>query len=265
LARRFIKRELLQDITPFKLTKSDPDEQKNCVSACHADIGLGFESVLKTLQSKPSNRVGELSAMEFRRDCITVLSRILKKIQEKSPLKYPAVREIAFLDPSNMTRDPKWYIVQNNGCYLSVADTTSDAPFHHINAVFNATWLLPEQFITEAHTVNDSRLPLRRHFRATLEVELEDKTRKRRRRTSAATQIEAESSSSASVISRLWQDEGVASALSVRSVTKLPELYPSPLIPPPSLHSIRSSSSYISRHHGWIPAAARHRGGARPL
>lgn len=37
-----------------------------------------------------------------------VLSRIMKKIQEKSPLKYPSVREIAFLDPSNVTRDPEW-------------------------------------------------------------------------------------------------------------------------------------------------------------
>ncbi|MEQ2289379.1 hypothetical protein AMECASPLE_032386 [Ameca splendens] len=49
LERCFIKRELLQVITPFKLTKLDPNEQKNCVSACHADIGLGAESVLKVM------------------------------------------------------------------------------------------------------------------------------------------------------------------------------------------------------------------------
>lgn len=35
------------------------------------------------------------------------LSRIVKKLQEKSPLKYPTVRQIACLDPI-MSRDPEW-------------------------------------------------------------------------------------------------------------------------------------------------------------
>ncbi|CAM4573936.1 unnamed protein product [Leuciscus chuanchicus] len=108
LVRRFIKRELLQDITPFKLTKLDTDDQKNWVSASLTDIGLGAESVLKALQSKSSNRVGDLTVLEFRRDCIMCLSRIVKKMQEKSPLKYPTVRQIACLDPSVMSRDPEW-------------------------------------------------------------------------------------------------------------------------------------------------------------
>lgn len=49
LVRRFIKRELLQDITPFKLTKLDTDDQKNWVNASLTDIGLGAESVLKVM------------------------------------------------------------------------------------------------------------------------------------------------------------------------------------------------------------------------
>lgn len=114
---------------------------RRTVSASHADIGLGAESVLKVLllfcmntknfkllcihslciaymlyailiwlalQSKSNYREGELSALEFRRDCIRVLSRIMKKIQEKSPLQSPTVREIACLDPTNMMRDPEW-------------------------------------------------------------------------------------------------------------------------------------------------------------
>ncbi|CAM4671089.1 unnamed protein product [Leuciscus chuanchicus] len=49
LVRRFIQRELLQDITPFKLIKLDTDDQKNWVSASHTDIGLGADSVLKVI------------------------------------------------------------------------------------------------------------------------------------------------------------------------------------------------------------------------
>lgn len=36
------------------------------------------------------------------------LSRIVKKMQEKSPLKYPTVKQIGCLDPSVMSRDTEW-------------------------------------------------------------------------------------------------------------------------------------------------------------
>ncbi|KAF3854211.1 hypothetical protein F7725_022266, partial [Dissostichus mawsoni] len=48
----------------------------------------------------------ELTALEFRRDCMQGLSNIVRKVQEKSPLKYPTVRQMACLDPSVMYRDP---------------------------------------------------------------------------------------------------------------------------------------------------------------
>ena len=34
------------------------------------------------------------------------LTNIVRKVQEKSPLKYCTVRQMACLDPSNMFRDP---------------------------------------------------------------------------------------------------------------------------------------------------------------
>ncbi|XP_070404065.1 uncharacterized protein [Nothobranchius furzeri] len=109
LLRRFIQRELLQDITPLQLAKLDTNDQRNWVMASHVDISLGAESAIKALQSKPNNRVGDLTALEFRKDCIRCLSSIVKKVQEKSTLKYPTVRQIACLDPSIMSRDPEWY------------------------------------------------------------------------------------------------------------------------------------------------------------
>lgn len=38
------------------------------------------------------------------------MAAMVKKVQEKSPLKFPVVRHIACLDPTNMSRDPEWCI-----------------------------------------------------------------------------------------------------------------------------------------------------------
>lgn len=50
--------------------------------------------------------VSDLRVLEFRRDCMQDLTNIVRKVQEKSPLKYCTVRQMACLDPSNMFRDP---------------------------------------------------------------------------------------------------------------------------------------------------------------
>jgi len=39
-------------------------------------------------------------------DCMQGLSNIVSKVQEKSPLIYPTVRQMACLDPSAIFRDP---------------------------------------------------------------------------------------------------------------------------------------------------------------
>ena len=44
----------------------------------------------------------------FRRECRQGLVSTVKKLQEKSPLKFPVVRAIACLDPTSMHRDPEW-------------------------------------------------------------------------------------------------------------------------------------------------------------
>ena len=40
------------------------------------------------------------------------LIKIVKKLQEKSPLKFPIVRQITCLDPTRMARDPELCITQ---------------------------------------------------------------------------------------------------------------------------------------------------------
>ncbi|RXN37015.1 hypothetical protein ROHU_002437 [Labeo rohita] len=115
LLRRFVQRELTQDLTPLQLIKIDLTDEKNLVSPKSVDIGLGAESAIKELQSKPGFKVGELSVLTFRRECLQGLVKVVVKLQEKSPLKFKVVRQIACLDPSRMHRDPDWCIRQMKG------------------------------------------------------------------------------------------------------------------------------------------------------
>lgn len=66
----------------------------------------------QALQSKPGSKLGELSVLTFRRECMQGLLKIVSKVQEKSPLKFPVVRAIACLDPASMHRDPEWCLTK---------------------------------------------------------------------------------------------------------------------------------------------------------
>ncbi|XP_065125255.2 uncharacterized protein [Paramisgurnus dabryanus] len=112
LLRRFWKRELLHDLTPLQLTKVNVSDEANWVPVMNTDIGLGAESAIKALQTEPGGRIGELSVLIFRRECRQGLVTMVKKLQEKSPLKFPVVRAIACLDPTNMHRDPEWCLTK---------------------------------------------------------------------------------------------------------------------------------------------------------
>ncbi|KAF4114236.1 hypothetical protein G5714_004459 [Onychostoma macrolepis] len=71
-----------------------------------SDLHVVFGSTLRAEDLQSSSRVGELSVLEFRRDCMVCLTNIIQKMQDKSPLKYTVVRQVACLDPTNMFSDP---------------------------------------------------------------------------------------------------------------------------------------------------------------
>ncbi|XP_072568863.1 uncharacterized protein [Paramormyrops kingsleyae] len=100
LLRRCVKREVLQDITPFQLTKLDTSDKTLLLLPQKIDIGLGAEAAVKASKS------AELVVLKFRRDCLQGLSNIVRKAQEKSPLKYATVMQMECLDASLMFRDP---------------------------------------------------------------------------------------------------------------------------------------------------------------
>lgn len=69
-------------------------------------------STCQALQTEPGGRVGELSVLIFRRECRQALVTMVKKLQEKSPLKFPVVMAIACLEPTSMHRDPEWCLTK---------------------------------------------------------------------------------------------------------------------------------------------------------
>ncbi|XP_028301021.1 uncharacterized protein LOC114462415 [Gouania willdenowi] len=101
LLRRFIKREVLHDITALQLTKLDVTDKTIWLSPQDISIGLGAESVLKSIKG------AELRVLEFKRECMQGLCNIIRKVQDKSPLKYLTVRQLVCLDPSVMYREPE--------------------------------------------------------------------------------------------------------------------------------------------------------------
>lgn len=50
--------------------------------------------------------------LSLRKECLPCLVRIIKTLQERSPLKFLIVRQIACLDPTKMVKDPEWCIIQ---------------------------------------------------------------------------------------------------------------------------------------------------------
>ncbi|ROL08906.1 hypothetical protein DPX16_5242 [Anabarilius grahami] len=106
LLRRFVKKEVLKDISPLQLVRLDVSDKQSWVNLKEVNVGLGAESLLKELQKQ--KKIGELTVLEFRNDCVKVMCTIIQKVQDKSPLKYPVVRQVACLDPSMMISDPDW-------------------------------------------------------------------------------------------------------------------------------------------------------------
>ncbi|XP_073714812.1 uncharacterized protein [Misgurnus anguillicaudatus] len=112
LLRRFVKRELLEDRSSLQMITIQVSDEKNWVSLKNVDIGLGAESAIKALQSKSGGKIGELSVLTFRKECLQCLVKVVRKLQDKSPLKFPMVRQIGCLDPTRIHQEPEWCIKQ---------------------------------------------------------------------------------------------------------------------------------------------------------
>ena len=102
--RRFLKKEHLK-MTPEQTVKLDVTDKSLWVNHSAVDVGFGAESVLKVLRRK--EKVSSRAIMEYNNECVDGLSKMVKKILEKSPLRYPLVHDMACLDPGLMYKAPE--------------------------------------------------------------------------------------------------------------------------------------------------------------
>jgi hypothetical protein len=106
LMGKFVKREqLLAADTPLKLAKLDVSQTSHHVGASEIDIGFAASNSLSKCTREKT--VSQLQALEFRKECATMLATIVSKIQERSPLKYHFARKLASLDPRMMVSKPE--------------------------------------------------------------------------------------------------------------------------------------------------------------
>jgi len=98
LMQEFIKPDLLSDATSVvKLLKIEYEKFPNHVDLSKVKIGFAAERILCEL--KGSKKLSERQVFEFRMSCKAFLIKMVKKILDKSPLTYPLVRYMNFLDP----------------------------------------------------------------------------------------------------------------------------------------------------------------------
>ena len=97
LMRRFIKSDQLET-SDDKLVKIDVADHNIHVSHKRVDIGFASEKLKSTDGCKPSER----QIMEFRMECKTSFTELLKKMFQKCLVSYSLVRHLSCLNPVMM-------------------------------------------------------------------------------------------------------------------------------------------------------------------
>ncbi|MGH0144259.1 UNVERIFIED_CONTAM: hypothetical protein FKN15_002591 [Acipenser sinensis] len=91
--------------TTLKILKVDPLD--NTLPVPHKQLDIGFATKQALDKASLSLQTSELRAKEFKKECLTFLAATSKKLLERSPLLYPAVRHMAALDPVLMVNEEK--------------------------------------------------------------------------------------------------------------------------------------------------------------
>ncbi|KAG2459420.1 MYLK protein, partial [Polypterus senegalus] len=97
----FMKREVLDNIkTPVQMLKIDVLDKTLHLPLKEVDLGFATKQALEKASEKLLEK--PLPGQQFRRECVAFLSTTAKKLLDKCPLNYAAVRHMACLDPVTM-------------------------------------------------------------------------------------------------------------------------------------------------------------------
>ena len=100
LLKIIVKPEVLKEAIGSKLFTVDLDDKDNLLSYSKVEIGFCTEKALK--DAVKEGKLSERQSMEFRMECKDFVSKLLKKLLEKSPITYSLVRCMSMLDPRQM-------------------------------------------------------------------------------------------------------------------------------------------------------------------
>ncbi|XP_060753828.1 uncharacterized protein LOC132864430 isoform X1 [Neoarius graeffei] len=102
----FMKREVLENIkTPVQMLKTDVQDKALHLPLKEVDLGFATKQALEKASEKLLEKL--LLGQQFRRECVAFLSATAKKLLDKCPLNYAAVRHMACLDPVTMISDQR--------------------------------------------------------------------------------------------------------------------------------------------------------------
>ncbi|KAJ8004336.1 hypothetical protein DPEC_G00158120 [Dallia pectoralis] len=97
LMEKFVKPSVMKDATtPVKLLQVDYANSVNHIDVTKMRIGFVTERALEEHMKQNSS---EKLSLEFRQNCKLFLLKMVSKLFEKAPLKYPLVRGLSVLDP----------------------------------------------------------------------------------------------------------------------------------------------------------------------
>ena len=105
LRGKFVKTQGLEAAdTLLKISKVNVLAIENHVAA--SDIDIGFAAAA-TVSKALKEKISQLQALEFRKECSTMLAVIVSKIQERSPLQFHFARKLQSLHPRVIMSKPE--------------------------------------------------------------------------------------------------------------------------------------------------------------
>jgi len=104
LMERFVKDDVMARVSSVQqLLKIDVGLKENHKVYSKIDIGFMAEKSLKSaVDQKTKKKISDKELMQFRMESKEFLIKLVKKIMEKSPLKYSLARNMSSLDPREM-------------------------------------------------------------------------------------------------------------------------------------------------------------------
>lgn len=103
LLAKFLKKEVIEDLTAAQLCKVNLDKPENVLPVLKTDIGFATRALVEKLEK--NKKLSQLQLTAFFTECQTFLMEITKKMISKSPLKYLVVGYLASLDPRVMVKN----------------------------------------------------------------------------------------------------------------------------------------------------------------